>query len=180
MSKGTVNKVILIGNLGEDPQINQMNNQGDLAANMTLATTETWKDQQGAPQERTEWHRVKAYRGLATLAQQYLCKGSKIFIEGKLQTRKYKDQSGQDQFITEIVIDNMEMLGGRRKDQNDQGNNQGGYQQQNNQGNNQGGYPQNNQQAMNNQNSNQGGYQQQNNQQAVNNQGGYNPQNNQR
>jgi len=113
MSKGSVNKVILIGNLGADPEVRSMPN-GNYVANIRIATTESWKDRNtGENQERTEWHRVVMFRKLAEIAQQYLRKGSKVFIEGKLQTRKWQDQSGQDRYTTEIVCDNMQMLDSR-------------------------------------------------------------------
>jgi single-strand DNA-binding protein len=113
MSKGSVNKVILIGNLGADPEVRSMPN-GNYVANIRIATTEAWKDRNsGESQERTEWHRVVMFRKLAEIAQQYLRKGSKVFIEGKLQTRKWQDQSGQDRYTTEIVADQMQMLDSR-------------------------------------------------------------------
>ncbi|GAA0373950.1 single-stranded DNA-binding protein [Bowmanella denitrificans] len=110
-SKG-VNKVILVGNLGQDPEVRYMPN-GNAVANLNLATSESWKDQSGQIQERTEWHRVTMYRRLAEVAGEYLRKGSQIYIEGKLQTRKWQDQSGQDRYTTEIIADQMQMLGGR-------------------------------------------------------------------
>jgi single-strand DNA-binding protein len=168
MSKGTVNKVVLIGSLGEDPTCRMMNNNQPVA-NLSLATTESWKDQGGQPQEKTEWHRLVAYRGLAKISQDYLCKGSKIYIEGKLVTRKWQDKEGKDQYSTEIEILSIEMLGGKRIENAQQNNNQGGYQQQPNQQNNQGGYQQ--QRPNQPQQNNQGGYQQQRpNQQQHNNQ----------
>lgn len=113
MSKGSVNKVILIGNLGGDPEVRSMPN-GNYVANINIATTETWKDRNtGENQDRTEWHRVVLFRRLAEIAQQYLRKGSKVFIEGRLQTRKWQDQNGQDRYSTEIICDNMQMLSGR-------------------------------------------------------------------
>ncbi|OGT88102.1 MAG: single-stranded DNA-binding protein [Gammaproteobacteria bacterium RIFOXYA12_FULL_61_12] len=110
MSKGTVNKVILIGNLGADPEVRAMTS-GEYVANIRIATTEGWKDRNtGENQERTEWHRITLYRKLAEIAQQYLRKGSKVYIEGRLQTRKWQDQSGQDRYSTDIICDNMQML----------------------------------------------------------------------
>ena len=151
MATKGVNKVILVGNLGNDPEVRYMPN-GNAVANLSLATSESWKDQQGQVQERTEWHRLTMYRRLAEIAGEYLKKGSQIYVEGKLQTRKWHDQQGQDKYTTEIIVDQMQMLGGRN---NNGGGNQGGY----NQGNNQ----------------NQGGYNQGNNQnQGGGNQGGYN------
>lgn len=111
MAKGSVNKVILIGNLGKDPEV-RYTPTGLAVANLTMATTESWKDKQtGANQEKTEWHRVVFYQRLAEIAGEYLRKGSKIFIEGRLQTRKWQDKTtGQDRYTTEIVADNMQML----------------------------------------------------------------------
>lgn len=111
MAKGSVNKVILIGNLGKDPEV-RYTPTGLAIANITMATTETWKDKQtGANQEKTEWHRVVFYQRLAEIAGEYLRKGSKIFIEGRLQTRKWQDKtSGQDRYTTEIIADSMQML----------------------------------------------------------------------
>ncbi len=112
MARG-VNKVILVGNLGKDPEIRYMPN-GNAVANLTLATSESWKDKQtGDQQEKTEWHRIVMFRRLAEIAGEYLKKGSQIYIEGKLQTRKWQDNSGNDRYTTEIVADEMQMLGGR-------------------------------------------------------------------
>ena len=110
MAKG-VNKVILIGNLGKDPEIRYTPN-GVAVANLTLATSEAWKDKQsGENVERTEWHRIVMFQRLAEIAGEYLRKGAKIFIEGRLQTRKWQDKNtGQDRYTTEIVADNMQML----------------------------------------------------------------------
>lgn len=124
-SKG-VNKVILVGNLGQDPEVKYMPN-GNAVTNISIATSESWKDQQGQLQERTEWHRVVMFRKLAEIAGQYLRKGSQVYLEGKLQTRKWQDQNGQDRYTTEVVADNMQMLGGRS-------NQEGGYQPMNAQG----------------------------------------------
>ncbi|WP_338519795.1 single-stranded DNA-binding protein [Alteromonas gracilis] len=157
MATKGVNKVILVGNLGNDPEVRYMPN-GNAVANLSLATSESWKDQQGQVQERTEWHRLTMYRRLAEIAGEYLKKGSQIYVEGKLQTRKWQDQQGQDRYTTEIIVDQMQMLGGRGAEG---GGGNGGYQrQQNNQG---GGY-----------NQNQGGYQQQGGGQQQGGQGGYN------
>lgn len=110
MAKGSVNKVILIGNLGRDPEV-RYTPSGMAVANVTLATTEAWKDKQsGENQERTEWHRVTFYTRLAEIVGEYLRKGSKIFIEGRLQTRKWQDKNGQDRYTTEIIADSMQML----------------------------------------------------------------------
>jgi len=112
MARG-VNKVILVGNLGRDPEIRYMPN-GNAVANLTLATTESWKDKQtGDQQEKTEWHRVVMFRRLAEIAGEYLKKGSQIYIEGKLQTRKWQDNAGNDRYTTEIIASEMQMLSGR-------------------------------------------------------------------
>jgi single-strand DNA-binding protein len=114
MARGSVNKVILIGNLGGDPEVRSMPNNGNYVANINIATTESWRDRNtGENQERTEWHRVVMFRRLAEIAQQYLRKGAKVYIEGKLQTRKWQDQNGQDRYTTEIVADTMQMLDSR-------------------------------------------------------------------
>jgi len=114
MSKGSVNKVIIIGNLGSDPEVRYMPN-GGAVANISIATSESWKDKStGEQQERTEWHRVVMFRRLAEIAGSYLRKGSKVYVEGKLQTRKWQDNAGADRYTTEIVADKMEMLGGGR------------------------------------------------------------------
>ena len=112
MASRGINKVILVGNLGQDPEVKYMPN-GNAVTNISIATSESWKDQQGQPVERTEWHRVVMFRKLAEIAGQYLRKGSQVYLEGKLQTRKWQDQNGQDRYTTEIVADNMQMLGGR-------------------------------------------------------------------
>jgi single-strand DNA-binding protein len=113
MSRG-INKVILIGNLGRDPEVRYTPN-GMAVANITLATSETWKDKQtGENQERTEWHRVVMFNRLGEIAGEYLRKGAKIYIEGRLQTRKWQDKtSGQDRYTTEIIADSMQMLDGK-------------------------------------------------------------------
>ena len=125
MATRGVNKVILVGNLGNDPEVRYMPN-GNAVANLSLATSESWKDQQGQVQERTEWHRLTMYRRLAEIAGEYLKKGSQIYVEGKLQTRKWQDQQGQERYTTEIIVDQMQMLGAREGGQGSQG---GGYQQ---------------------------------------------------
>jgi single-strand DNA-binding protein len=113
MASRGVNKVILIGNLGQDPEVRYMPN-GGAVTNITVATSETWKDKNtGEQQEKTEWHRVVAFRKLAEIMGEYLKKGSKVFIEGRLQTRKWQDQQGNDRYTTEIVADNMQMLDSR-------------------------------------------------------------------
>ena len=112
MARG-VNKVILVGNLGKDPEVRYMPN-GNAVANITLATSESWKDKtSGEQQEKTEWHRVVMFRRLGEIAGEYLKKGSQVYIEGKLQTRKWQDNSGNDRYTTEIVASEMQMLGGR-------------------------------------------------------------------
>ena len=111
MSKGSVNKVILIGNLGSDPEL-RFTPSGVQVANFSLATSESWTDKAGERQERAEWHRIVLWRRLAEVAGQYLKKGSKIYIEGKLQTRSWEDQNGQKRYTTEVVANSMEMLEG--------------------------------------------------------------------
>ena len=116
MATRGVNKVILVGNLGQDPEVRYMPN-GNAVTNISVATSESWKDKStGADQERTEWHRVVMFRRLAEIAGEYLRKGSKVYIEGKLQTRKWQDQNGQDRWTTEIVANEMQMLGNRGDD----------------------------------------------------------------
>jgi len=112
MARG-INKVILIGNLGKDPEVRYMPS-GGAVANLTLATSENWKDKStGENQERTEWHRVVMFGRLGEIAGEYLKKGSKVYIEGKLQTRKWQGQDGQDRYTTEIVANEMQMLDSR-------------------------------------------------------------------
>ena len=112
MARG-VNKVILIGNLGQDPDVKYMPS-GGAVANVTIATTDSWKDRQsGEQQERTEWHRVVFFNRLAEIVGEYLRKGSQVYVEGRLQTRKWQGQDGQDRYTTEIVANEMQMLGGR-------------------------------------------------------------------
>jgi single-strand DNA-binding protein len=112
MARG-VNKVILIGNLGNDPEQKSMPN-GNAVTNITVATSESWKDKQtGQQQERTEWHRVVFFNRLAEIAGQYLNKGSKVYIEGSIRTRKWQDQSGADRYTTEIVANELQMLDSR-------------------------------------------------------------------
>ena len=111
----SVNKVILVGNLGGDPDIRYMPN-GDAVANINLATTDSWKDKNGKKQERTEWHRVVFFRKLAEIVAEYLKKGSQVYVEGRLQTRKWQDKDGQDRYTTEVVADRQQMLGGVKSD----------------------------------------------------------------
>ena len=113
MSRGGVNKVILIGNLGAAPEV-RYTPDGVPVANFSLATSESWNDRtSGEKQERTEWHRLVLWRKLAEIAGQYLKKGSKIYVEGKLQTRSWDDQSGQKRYTTEVVVNDMQMLDSR-------------------------------------------------------------------
>ena len=117
MASRGVNKVILIGNLGQDPEVRYMPN-GGAVTNITLATSESWRDKQtGEMKEKTEWHRVVIFGKLAEIAGEYLKKGSQVYIEGSLQTRKWQDQSGQERYTTEVLVDSftgvMQMLGGR-------------------------------------------------------------------
>ncbi len=112
MARG-INKVILVGNLGKDPEIRYVPN-GGAVANLNIATSESWKDKgTGEKQERTEWHRVVFFGKLAEIASEYLKKGAQIYVEGRLQTRKWQDKSGQDRYTTEIVGSELQMLGGR-------------------------------------------------------------------
>ena len=113
MSKGSVNKVILIGNLGADPEVRSTTG-GSQVASLRIATSETWNDRQtGERTERTEWHRVTLYGRLAEIAGQYLRKGAKVYLEGRLQTRKWQDKDGNDRYTTEVVANEMQMLDGR-------------------------------------------------------------------
>lgn len=157
-----INKVMIIGNLGQDPEVKFLPS-GGAVANISIATSESWKDKQtGEQKEKTEWHRVVIFGKLAEIAGEYLKKGSKVYIEGSLQTRKWTNKEGQDQYTTEIVLQGfnskMEMLDGKS-----QGAQQAAPQQQ------QGGY----QQQQNNQQ--QGGFGGQQQQQAPQQQGNYNP-----
>lgn len=112
MARG-INKVILVGNLGKDPEI-RYSAAGAAIANITIATSDNWKDKQtGEKQERTEWHRVVFFNRLAEVVGEYLKKGSQVYVEGRLQTRKWQDKEGQDRYTTEIVASEMQMLGGR-------------------------------------------------------------------
>lgn len=115
MSKG-INKVIIVGNLGNDPECKALPN-GDAVTNISVATSESWKDKStGQQQERTEWHRIVFFKRLAEIAGQYLSKGSKVYIEGSLRTRKWQDQSGNDRYSTEIIAKDMQMLDSRNSD----------------------------------------------------------------
>ena len=108
----SVNKVILVGRIGKDVEVRYMTN-GEAVANVTLATSESWKDKSGVKQEKSEWHNLVIYRRLAEIAGEYLKKGSQIYVEGKLQTRKWQDKEGKDRYTTEIIVNEMTMLGGK-------------------------------------------------------------------
>jgi single-strand DNA-binding protein len=162
MASRGVNKVIILGNLGQDPEVRFMPS-GSAVANITVATSESWKDKQtGEPKEKTEWHKVSLFGKLAEVAGEYLKKGSKVYIEGQLQTRKWQNQQGQDQYSTEVVVQGfngvMQMLDGRPSGQQggfaQQGQQQGGFAQQGQQQGQQGGFQQQAPQQ-------QGGFQQQ-------------------
>jgi single-strand DNA-binding protein len=113
MARG-INKVTIVGNLGNDPEVKYMPS-GGAVANISVATSESWKDKQtGQPQERTEWHRIVFFNRLAEVVGEYLKKGSQVYVEGSLRTRKWQDQGGQDRYSTEIVASEMQMLGGRQ------------------------------------------------------------------
>lgn len=133
MASRGVNKVILVGNLGNDPEIRYLPS-GGAVANITIATSESWRDKAtGEQREKTEWHRVALFGKLAEVAGEYLRKGSQVYIEGQLQTRKWQDQSGQDRYTTEVVVQGfngvMQMLGGRAQGGNaPMGNNSGNQQ----------------------------------------------------
>ena len=115
MSRGGVNKVILVGNMGSDPEV-KYTPSGVPVVNFSLATSESWTDKSGERQERTEWHRLVLWRKLAEIAGQYLKKGSKIYVEGKLQTRSWDDPNGQKRYTTEVVVNDMQMLDSRGGD----------------------------------------------------------------
>ncbi|CAM2973351.1 single-stranded DNA-binding protein [Pseudoalteromonas sp. FUC4] len=171
MARG-VNKVILVGNLGQDPEVRYMPN-GNGVANITLATSDSYKDKNtGQMVDKTEWHRVVFFGKLAEIVGEYCRKGSQIYVEGKLQTRKWTDQQGQEKYTTEIVVDGftgqMQMLGARGGDQQS-----GGYQGNQSQGGQQSGGYQNNQSQGGQQS---GGYGQNNQGQSNQQQGGYTPQ----
>lgn len=125
---GGVNKAIIVGNVGDDPKTSVLP-QGGAVANFNVATSESWKDKQtGEMKERTEWHKVVMFNRLAEVAGEYLSKGSKVYVEGKIQTRKWKDQSGQDRYTTEIVGNQMQMLDSKEsKPQVEPPQNNGGF-----------------------------------------------------
>ncbi|EJG5414300.1 single-stranded DNA-binding protein [Salmonella enterica] len=121
MAKRGVNKVILLGNVGQDPEVRTMGN-GEKVANVTIATSEVWNDKNtGEKKEQTEWHRVVFWRKAAEIVEQYVHKGDRLYVEGKLQTRKWTDQSGVEKFTTEVVAEDLQLLGSRA-----QGGQQGG------------------------------------------------------
>ncbi len=111
-----VNKVILVGNLGKDPEVKYLDN-GVAVANFSLATTENYKNKEGEKVSQTEWHNIVLWRGLAEVAEKYLKKGASVYIEGKIKTRKWEDKEGNTRYNTEILADNMTMLGGKKDSQ---------------------------------------------------------------
>lgn len=125
MARG-INKVILIGNLGKDPEAKTFANGGSLT-NVTVATSESWKDKDGQQQERTEWHNVVFHNKLGEIAAQYLRKGSKVYVEGSLRTRKWQDKEGKDRYTTEIHANEMQMLDSRPGGGGGGGESSGGY-----------------------------------------------------
>ena len=114
-----VNKVILVGNLGKDPEVRYLDN-GVAVANFSLATTENYKNKAGERVSQTEWHNIVVWRGLAEVAEKYLKKGASVYIEGKIKTRKWEDKEGKTRYNTEILADNMTMLGGKQSHENSQ------------------------------------------------------------
>ena len=128
MARG-INKVIIVGNIGQDPEVKYMPS-GGAVTNVSIATSETWKDKNtGQPQERTEWHRVVFFNRLGEIAGEYLKKGSKVYVEGSLRTRKWQAQDGTDRYTTEIVASEMQMLDGRGDNQGGAGQGGGNYNQ---------------------------------------------------
>jgi len=111
----SINKVLLIGNLGQDPELKYLQS-GDAVCNFSLATTESWKDRDGNPQDRTEWHNIVAFKRLAEICGEYLKKGKQVYIEGRIRTRTWEDQNGVKRYTTEIVANEMKMLGRRDDD----------------------------------------------------------------
>lgn len=131
MARGGINKVMLIGNLGVDPEV-RYSPSGAAVTNIRIATSESWKDRQtGEMQERTEWHRIVFFGKLAEIAGEYLRKGSKVYVEGRLQTRKWQGQDGQDRYTTEVVANEMQMLDGRGGGSGGMGDSGGGRPQEN-------------------------------------------------
>ncbi|MCF7804075.1 MAG: single-stranded DNA-binding protein [Candidatus Marinimicrobia bacterium] len=114
-ARGSANRVILVGNVGGKPEV-RYTNSGAAVANFTMATNETWTDNNGNRQDRTEWHRIVAWRKTAELCEQYVDKGSLLYIEGRLQTRDWEDKNGVKRYTTEVVVDTLTMLGGRGGD----------------------------------------------------------------
>ncbi len=154
MASRGINKVILVGNLGQDPEVRYTPNGGAITS-ISIATSESWKDKNsGQMQEKTEWHRISFFGKLAEIAGEYLRKGSQVYVEGKLQTRKWQDKQGQDRYTTEVVVDGfsgvMQMLGGRNEGASSGGGQyqQQGQQQQRPQGQQQQGQPQQGQQQQ--------------------------------
>lgn len=115
MSRGSVNKAIILGNLGRDPEV-RSTSSGQMVANFSIATNRVYTDRDGQRQEQTEWHNIVAWGRLAEIAEQYLKKGNQVYIEGRIQTRSWEDQSGETRRTTEIVVQEMQMLGGPRGD----------------------------------------------------------------
>lgn len=113
MSRGSVNKAIILGNLGRDPEV-RSTSSGQMVANFSIATNRVYTDRDGQRQEQTEWHNIVAWARLAEIAEQYLKKGDQVYIEGRIQTRSWEDQSGETRRTTEIVVQEMQMLGGAR------------------------------------------------------------------
>jgi single-strand DNA-binding protein len=111
----SVNKVILLGNVGKDPETRYMTN-GEAVTNFSIATSESWKDKAGEKKDKVEWHNCVAYKKLAEIIGEYVRKGSQLYIEGKLITRKWQDKEGKDRYTTEIIVNDMKMLGGKRDD----------------------------------------------------------------
>ncbi len=122
----SVNKVILVGNLGKDPEL-RYTPSGAAVATFSIATSERYKDRDGQQQEKTEWHNIVVWRNLAEICGKYLHKGKQVYIEGKIQTRSYDDRDGNKRYITEIVADQMQMLGGRGGDEGGYGQRENGY-----------------------------------------------------
>lgn len=130
MAKRGVNKVILLGNVGQDPEVRTMGN-GEKVANLTIATSEVWNDKQtGEKKEQTEWHRVTFWRKAAEIVEKYVTKGSKLYVEGKLQTRKWTDQNGQERYTTEVVCEDFQLMGGGNGQTGQQQGGAGGQQRQ--------------------------------------------------
>ena len=125
-----LNKVMLIGRLGKDPDMVYFEGSDTVKASFTMATNEVYRDREGNKIEKTDWHNVVMWRGLARVAEKYLRKGSRVYVEGKLKTRSWEDQSGMKRYITEVEVSDMQMLDGKPANQNNQMQEQGGYSQQ--------------------------------------------------